>query len=451
MKNKSCGTKDGFARRFECRPEFRMWGGVLGDVVDATNIRTRTTTDNLTIFRLSDVFTGQNEVLIGFGRPNTYLVVPDGNDEAGYEKFAGKSLKLAPSKVEETRGWVQAGIQMRILGLPEHAAAALRASMRVFHGAKYWTCVNACMKVLEHAGFTSPAGKLSNFYMPHALLPALIDHGLYFQGQEVKLQFIRTSDLELHGYSKEIIKAELTTLCRHAEKKMPALAAARSKLTGVKKVSRVITPVAPALPDSVEYASDFEVRVSRASITGAVLRMVWGAAHGLFTASQNRVQVTDYLIQPMKPFPVVKDVATRVKKWLLFTPLTIWLIRLILVPRWKSVGMRSECDIYNMLRTHSDKKNHKYNLVVTSRQIIIARISIGTKLLDWILSKHVLMSGYDKFVLFAGEIWKDEHGVIHVNRNSGTYKPTEEQLDAIVAFLQAIFPHLTIVKAGLEE
>lgn len=451
MNTTSCGTQEGFAKRFECRPEFRMWGGVLGDVVDATTVRTHTTADNLVIFRLSDVFAGKNEVLIGFGKPNTYLVVPDGKDDPGYEKFAGKSLKRAPSVVEDTRGWVQAGIQMRIIGLPEHAAAKLRESSRVFHGKKYWTCVNACMRVMEHAGFTSPAGKLSGFYWPHALLPALIDKGLYFEGKRVELQFIRTSDLELHKFSKDIIKAEFTTLCRHAEKSMPMLAAVKAKFTRKKKTARVVAPVAPALPDGQEYASDIDVRVNKASLAGAVLRMFWGAAHGLFTASQNRVQVTDYLTAPMKPFPIVKDLATRAKKWILFTPLTIWLIRLILVPKWAPVGVRSERDVYNMLRTHSAKKNNKYNLVVTSKRIIISRISIGTKLLDWILSKHVLMSGYDKFVVFAGEIWKDENGVIHVNRNSGTYKPTEEQLDAVVAFLQAVFPHLKVVKAGLDE
>ncbi len=118
---------------------------------------------------------------------------------------------------------------------------------------------------------------------------------------------------------------------------------------------------------------------------------------------------------------------------------------LVLACDYISIGNRLECDIYDMLRTHSALARNIYNLVLTDEHIIIARISIRVRIIDWILSKHVLMSGYHPAVLFAGEIWKDEHGVIHINRNSGTYQPSVEQLEKAAAFLRVVFPHLTVV------
>lgn len=67
---------------------------------------------------------------------------------------------------------------------------------------------------------------------------------------------------------------------------------------------------------------------------------------------------------------------------------------------------------------------------------------------DWILTKHVLISNYNESVRFAGEIWKDRDGVIWVNRNSGTYQPNEEQLSQFVAYLSQVFPHVTFEADG---
>ncbi len=52
------------------------------------------------MFKIPEVFSGRDEIFIGFGRPNAYLVCPDG--KGGYQKFAGKSLKRAPSVIEAT-------------------------------------------------------------------------------------------------------------------------------------------------------------------------------------------------------------------------------------------------------------------------------------------------------------------------------------------------------------
>ncbi len=110
--------------------------------------------------------------------------------------------------------------------------------------------------------------------------------------------------------------------------------------------------------------------------------------------------------------------------------------------------------MYNALRTHSEGQNNKYNLVVLKEKnkagqdvttFILARITSGAKLLDWILCKHVLMAAYSELTFFAGEIWKDEKGVIHFNRNSGTFQPSAEQAEAMEAFFSEAFPNLAVV------
>ncbi len=453
----AAATADGFCRRFERRPEFRLFGNLVPEVVDASTVRTRTV-DDLKVFRIADVFAASDEIFIGFGKPNTYLVVPDG--KAGYQKFAGKSLKRAPSVVQDTRGFVQSGILIRLKNLPAQAAQRIREGMQAYDGQKFWTCVNACMHVMEHAGFTSGSKPLSKRVWPYSLLASLLRDGLQFEGKDVEFEVIRTTDEPLQRYAWQIISAELSTFTRHADRALQGKAKKSRFFAGTYKIVhapgrlldsmrkrklRMVGPVAPALPEQ-QYCADIRVRVSRSSGLGTLLRQLWGA-HTLFESQQDRVKLADFLPSLLKPFPQPNpSMATRAKKMVLFSRPVIWLIRRVLAKGYFAIGAKSERDIYDMLRTDSEKSPNKYNLVITRSRIIISRINVGVKLIDWILSKHVLISGYDPQVAFAGELWKDANGVIHINRNSGTYQPSEEMLDEALAFMRAVFPHLTFVK-----
>jgi len=464
----TCASVEGYAQHFECRPENDLFGGIIPEVIDATTVREHAVAD-LKVFKISDVFSSRDEIFVGFGRPNSYLVCPDGN--GGYQKFAGKSLRRAPSVIEPTRDFAQSGLLIRLKGLPPAAAERLREAMQHFHGNKYWTCVNACMRVMERAGFKSGSRPLHKRYWPYSLFTALVNDGLTYDGKPVEFEVIRTTSDRVERYAMRIIGAELNTFGRHFQRDMQAKAKGGSRFAGAvlavtglparlvgggkKSGSRKSAPpVAPPLPDGVEYRQDIQLKVSEASHFGTLLRLFWGA-HNLFEGSQQRVNVREFLKTPLRAFPQPNpSLATRAKKWVLFSRPVIKLIRRLLAPSYVEVkGLRSERDVYGMLRTHSEAQPNKYNLVLVGDQFestfILTRITSGAKLIDWILSKHVLMSGYAGWVLFAGEIWKDEQGVFHVSRNSGTYQPSQEQLDAVVAFLRAIFPHLTIVAEAM--
>jgi hypothetical protein len=120
--------------------------------------------------------------------------------------------------------------------------------------------------------------------------------------------------------------------------------------------------------------------------------------------------------------------------------------------RYVELGEVNERDIYDMLRTDSPKKRNVYNLVVTNKRIIVVRTSVRMRVIDWVLSKHLLASGYlgtedndgDEFVVFAGEVRKMIDGRIVLNGDSGTYQPTEEEVLAAGAFMCAVFPHLPV-------
>jgi hypothetical protein len=455
MTDKSQTVVGGYARHFERRPEFSLFGALVPEVVDASTIRERTI-DDLKVFRIPDLFAGPDEVFIGFGKPNAYIVVPDG--KGGYQKFAGKSLKRAPSVIADTRGFVQSGILLRLLNLPPHAAEQLRHAMTLHHGNKYWTCVNACLRVLSDAGFTVKTRPMKKVYVPYAMLRMLLEEGLYFDGRRVEFEVIRTTPERFDRYVLQIVKAETMTFCRHADRSLESAAKKNKLMAGLltvrqlpgkllqrKPKARVSAPVAPDIQPAA-FASDIGIKVSKASFLGNLLRQSWGS-HALFEAAQARVKVEDFLTETLQAFPQANpSLATRLKKRILFAKPVIKLIRRVLAADHVDIGMRNERDVYLMLRTHSEQAQNKYNLVITRSSIILSRINVGVKLIDWILSKHVLMSGYHPFVVFAGEIWKDEQGVIHVSRNSGTYRPTEAMLDAVVEFLRAVFPHLTIVK-----
>lgn len=207
----------------------------------------------------------------------------------------------------------------------------------------------------------------------------------------------------------------------------------------------VCREVSPALPHSVDYHSDFTVKVSLPFTGGMILRHFSGN-QTLFTSEQSRVNPLEYLGDRLTAFSQQNpDFATRVKKRLLFSTLVIKLFHRFLAPAYADLGLKSERDVYDMLGTDSATQSTKYNLVITDKKIIFARIAAGIKFVDWVLSKHLFAAGYDPYVLFAGEVWMDAKGVIHINGNSGTYRPGEEAVLAAGRFMQAVFPHLPVV------
>lgn len=491
MTNATSASQSGaFAHHFERRADF-VFGNFVPGVVNAT-VRERTVGD-LRVFRIADVFAGEDKVFLGFGVPNVYLAVP--GEQGGYIKFAGKSLKRAPSVIEETRGFVQSGYQILFQGLPEHAAEKLRIAMARHNGIKYWTCVNANCRVLEDAGFAlaGTSRKLSSIYFPYALAKQLRLHGLTFEGQPVELTLVRTTTMDLEEYARTVIAAEFMTFCRHGQRNLEAKAKVSRLWKGVAAAvhapaavyrhfvpaappAPLVREIAPALPGDVAYEDGFRVKASMPSKVGLLLRQFVGP-HTLTEVRQERVAATDFLSRHLQPFPQPNPgFVTRLKKRFLFSRPMIALLRFLMASKYAELGDATERDLYDMLRTDSAKKRNIYNFVVTNKRIVVVRTSVRMRLIDWVLSKHLVASGYldnprsaagegDEFVLCAGEVRKatvkvaelkgkvallenaedDVVGAIIINGNSGTYQPSDEEVVKAGEFLQKVLPHVPVV------
>ena len=132
--------------------------------------------EGLMVARLADVFSGTNEVILGFGLPNEFLVVPDG--KGGYEKLLVKSLWRAPTVVANTKGLVQSGVWLRLKNLPEAAKERLRAEMRKVEGERFVTCANVVCRSCRQLGSRRGGESLTGLKMPYACFAHLMQNGL---------------------------------------------------------------------------------------------------------------------------------------------------------------------------------------------------------------------------------------------------------------------------------
>ncbi len=428
---------------------------------------------SLQVFHLSDIF-AEGVPFLGFGMPNVYLGIPKSADvEPEYVKFAAKSLKRGDSVVQDTRNVAQSGILLVFKELPEQAREELFAAAKLHEGTRQWTCVNANCRVMSEAGFTSGGESLEQYYFPVRLLKDLLQHGLEWRGQKIEFDVIRTKPDFLEDVRLKIDNAVWSTLCRHAERacapRMEKMASQPFLLrikNGVSNVFGVFYPAQLRFPKESEQLESKVVRltvedesklsridlaVSEPSRFGTLLRLLWGP-HSLFEAKLPAGIIDKYLPNKLKAFPQEKpDTITKIKKNFLFSKPVVKLIRSQLSASYSRFNSMSEKDLFDMLRTHTDEFPNKYNIVATGDRLILMKIGIQMKQVDWLLSKHVLMSDYSKDVRFAGEILKEADGTLSISNNSGTYQPSFNQLDSFLGLLKELFPNISIgIDLGFE-
>jgi hypothetical protein len=440
----------------------------VAPVIDVSKEVPEVAVKDLKAFTITDLFRGENDVFIGFGKPNVYLVVPNGIGPDGkplFLRYAAKSLKRGPSVIEQAHR-AQSGVLFHFPDLPPETVEDLRQAMRKHEGSRQWTCANSVCRVLQDAGFSSGKKPLDEKYMPHTILTEFVRDGFSVNGQPVKYDIIRTTPIELESFNLEILKSELSTPYRHAsrawvgsnlQKKFatfwafPKTKKPTSVTLEVAQIDRATEPEALSqealskLPGQQIEVSDLDFKISRPSKLGVLLRTAWGS-HQLFQVQQSRVPVDKFLPETLTAYPQQNPgLMTRLKKNFLFSKPVVSRLRAGLASEFQDLGKKGERHLHDLLQTHTDANPNKYNIVITGKGVTVARVQVRHKFVDWILTKHVLISGYDPDVRFAGEIWKDEHGVIHLNNDSGTYRPTPEQLQRAKEYLEAVFPNTPFV------
>ncbi len=415
----------------------------------------------LPVIALSGLLKHRDDVLIGFGVPNVFTVYPKGEgEEPGFEKYAAYSVKRKEAENVDlgARGIVQSSVFLRPTNLPEAAKADLRkASRDPKNHTKSWTCVNANCRVWEQAGFTTRDGRpLSEIYFPARMLHVLISEGLYYQGQRIEFEMFRTtpSGLKWFGYRQAL--AELDTLRRHWLKKHPSWEAyAYPDAFFWRKLEEFLTrgDQRPWLIQTEPRdltparAHSLAVSVSRPSLFGTLSGQVLGPHNIYDVQTTDRADLNAFLPKPITAFEKSKnDLFTRFKQQWAFREAHVKWLRKHLIHEMLSPRMMSVADIFRTLPTHTDAAPAKFNLVVTPTNISISFLNGGlSKIMDWIMTKHVLVAGYNPDVRFAGEIFKGIDGRVYITNDSGSYQPTHEQLDAIIAFMTLQFPGIEFV------
>ena len=403
-----------------------------------------------------------NEVVLGFGRPNVFLTIPQAKGPSPL-RFAAKSLKRADSVLESTKGRMQSGVFLVFKDLPSNTIQQLFESAQKHEGTRRWTCVNANCRVLSDSGFTIGKENLNDIYFPVSLLRKILKNGIQHNGKEIEYELVRTTpdSLEKHGLS--IINSEFRTPCRHAKRACKNGSPLNATLVRLKdrfssslgvffqKKKMDSTALSqesrsPQLPPT-HSKQKHELSVSNPSKLGLLLRMLWGP-HSLYELRQNRIHIDHYLKENLKEFPQEDpNFATKLKKNFLFSKPVIQFIRNHLSKNYTSFPQMTTKSLFDMMETSTKENDSRYNIVITKEKITVSKLDIKYKYVDWLMNKHVLLSKYSNQVRFAGEVWKTEDGTIYINNNSGTYQPNASQLQAASQYLRSIFPDLKIEAA----
>ena len=402
---------------------------------------------NLQLVSLEKLFASKREVFLGFGLPNVYLTIPNEHFD-GYVKFAAFILWRQASAILDTKGRVQSGFFIRFRHCSEEMLTRLRRSTLEHSNQRHVSCAYANACVLHSASFTSDGNDLRHHFGARALFQRIYEYGLEFQGQPVTLDFIRTTPLTLEEHFHQVRKKEFTSLGRTCKKVANECLASNDKIRAPVLPANDI-PTNPTVVGGV--ASFTRLQISRPHMFGALVRKIFGS-HTLFKIipDQEQIDVNTYLPETLKAFPVENpDLFTRIKKTFLFSRPVVMTLRKQLAALWDDHGLFSVGPLASMMSIHTTDEPHPYNIVITGTHLVGMHNNpfLNLKIVDWLLSKHVLISGYDDDVRFAGEAWMEhrEDGLLlHLTNNSGTYKPTDEHLAQAGQFISAALPGLNV-------
>jgi len=436
--------------------------GKLTSIQDASHLtKERSVTSDLKVFKVSNIIEN-NSLFLGFGKPNVYIGLPN---KESFFKFDAKSIKRKESSIVDTRGWVQSGLIIKIENITNEIRERINNSASSFEGSRYWTCVNANGRVLNRAGFTTGGKDFSDFYLPMTMAKCILKNGIEYQGEKLEISIIKTTPNYLESFGLSVIRSQWATVYRHGKRAYKRVTKKNkfcNFLESIKhkiedkfssKKCKKIEDVVTNFPEDIleKNMNKMELTVTSPSNIGTWGRYIWGP-HSFFEVKMDQELINTKLPETLKEYSAKKSgFFTYIKKNVLFSKPVIKFIRKHLISVKEVYKESTEKDLFNMLRTNTENKPHKYNIVITSESIHVIKIDIKYKFIDWILSKHVLLSGYSNDVRFAGEFWKEPTGEIFFNNNSGTYAPNVELTEQVKYILEELFPNIKIKDTQFNE
>ena len=419
-------------------------------VIDASHVQV-VKHEGLSVVPIDEVFGDSDAVFLGFGFPNVYLAMPRAGDSGavpGWDRLAAFMFFRQAAFVADTKGRVQGGMLVELRGLPPVAKAQLREAAQTVVGKRHISCANAIGQALTAAGFTCGGKALSRKVRPSRLARTIWERGLEFGGEVVEIRLIRTEGRTVSDHFAGVSRKEFTSGCRAAKKILT------KKFSKAKSGAPVIEPrtmaqAVDSLPRPHHGGPTRELFVGRPSRLASVLRRTWGD-HPIFEVDTRGAGpfVDDYslLTGALQAYPGDLDFVSRAKRYLLFSKPVVRVIRQNMAVEMESLGEFPGPALADMLQVGCADEPFIYNVVLTGTSFRISRLENRTEKdiekANWVLAKHVLLSGYDPDVRFAGEMWAqdtDDGRIMHLNNNSGTYQPTAEQTNMANEYLSELF------------
>ncbi len=424
-----------------------------------TAIKTDEST-GLPFFAIDDVFLDKGSVLIGCGLPNVFMAIyrPDDDPKGpGWDKFAAFMFWRQGAAVVNAKGRLQAGVILELRGLPDEAKDAIRREMKTLEGKRTASCARMNAKVLHQAGFTFGNGQtLRTLVRPTKFASLLWRHGLMYKGQSVDMRAVTTNGKGVGDHFEgirgdSVWGRELRSPGRLVEKLY------------AKRGQHVPAPVFPTVEKAeINQTPNWsgvmtEIGINRPRWLGVNLAFLFGQ-QPVYTVRLEGfdLSVDDELVKPLTPFPGKLDRVTKLKKHVLFSRPVIALVKHFRTKRidtYAGIPARTALDmlvrspgpdhatavLYNCVVTLADGLSAEARITGLKNQDARSRQSRWVKTVNWILAKHVLISGYDPNTVYACELWsylnEDGKPVLRINANSGTYKPTEERGEAMARYL----------------
>ena len=406
-----------------------------------------------TIFRVASVFGSTESVLIGFGKPNAAVSVYD--DAARTWKRLTAFMFFRNKSRISARDELQVGLYFELVGLSLETRQRLLKAMEHRAGVRSSTCAHLTAAALSEAGFSLGGGRdIGRVYRPSHMAALIWRFGLQHEGKTVSIRVVNTSRLGVRDHLVGVWLKEFMSPFRLIAKQLHRR---QDRAPRVAVESQPVTVRENSTWDGVLVT----VKMSRPSMLGSFLTILWGR-HAEIRVSVPGLLTIPELSLPLRPFPgPLMSWASKAKKNFLFSRPVVALINRIRASsfdRYNSIpidaalemmspvqeieGEVAQIALWNCAIVAVDD-TYEFRLSPLKNQDVLSSGSKLRRLSDWILAKHVVATGYDSNTVFAGEAWVIRDGTaggvtLCVNNNSGTYKPTVDQLESAAQLIRLL-------------
>lgn len=387
---------------------------------------------------------------IGFGSPNVFLFTTHDSDQdkGSICTVDAKSFKREDMKYKDSNGKLQSGLYFIPTNLPKKALEAIENAAKKLEGRRDKTCVNTNCRILKEAGFTMDGVDLEDCYLPTTFMEDVLFRNIYYKGQKIHFDIVKTTPLTLEEYFEKIDTAVLTTPLRHWKRRYDTNEDKQARSEEAKKLIAIekerLKDLPPTLQDD-ETFKEYQIKVGISSSLGDLTARFWGR-HTVYeiNLSEKKDSIAELFDHSLlKAFPQKNaGFVSRLKRDLFFSKRSINFLRKHMIGSQNSVKMKS----LDFLRLLKSSGGARLNYTLLHDRIIIARVNVATtknelhrKAADWALSKHALLANRED-VYCSGELWYDQKSnQFFLDNNSGTYYPDAPRVKKTVELANEIF------------